>query len=285
MENYFAAKHRLFEGAGGPAPKFAVINADDAWAQRIVTAAATERWTYGLSPGAAFRATEIESDFDGVRFTIEHSRGRTRIASGLCGLINVYNLTAAFAAGISLGLDADAAAAGLAACRAVPGRFERVDMGQPFLVVVDYAHTEDALKNLIAAARALRPRRVITVFGCGGDRDKLKRPRMGETAAALSDFVVVTSDNPRSENPLEIVNDILVGLRRHDTPHEVEPDRRSAIRLAIGRATAGDIVLIAGKGHETYQVLADRTVPFDDREVAREVLAEFGYGGPGGGGA
>jgi len=156
-------------------------------------------------------------------------------------------------------------------------------MGQPFLVVVDYAHTEDALKNLIEAARALSPRRVITVFGCGGDRDKLKRPRMGETAAALSDFVVVTSDNPRSENPLEIVNDILVGLRRHDTPHEVEPDRRAAIRLAIGRASAGDIVLIAGKGHETYQVLADRTIAFDDRETAREVLAEFGYPEPRGG--
>jgi UDP-N-acetylmuramoyl-L-alanyl-D-glutamate--2,6-diaminopimelate ligase len=153
-------------------------------------------------------------------------------------------------------------------------------MGQPFLVVVDYAHTEDALQNLIQAARALGPKRVITVFGCGGDRDKLKRPRMGETAAALSDLVVVTSDNPRSENPLEIINDILVGLRRRDTPHEVEPDRREAIRLAIGRAAAGDIVLIAGKGHETYQVLADRTIAFDDRAVAREVLAEYGYGGP-----
>jgi len=285
MENYFAAKQRLFEGAGGPAPRFAVINADDEWAQRLVTAAGSERWTYGLSRGAAFRATGIESDFRGVRFTVEHSRGRTRIASPLCGLINVYNLTAAFAAGISLGLDPDAAAAGLAACRAVPGRFERVDMGQPFLVVVDYAHTEDALKNLIEAARALRPRRVITVFGCGGDRDKLKRPRMGAVAAALSDYVVVTSDNPRSESPLDIINDILVGLRRHDTPHEVEPDRRSAIRLAIGRAAAGDIVLIAGKGHETYQVLAEGTVPFDDREVAREVLAEFGYRGGSGDGA
>ena len=283
MEAYFAAKQRLFEGAGGPAPKFAILNADDAWSEKIVTAPETERWTYGCGPGAAFRATHIDAGFHGLRFDIEHPGGRARVESPLCGLINVHNLTAAFAAGVSLGLDAGAAAAGLAACRAVPGRFERVDCGQPFLVVVDYAHTEDALKNLIEAARALKPRRVITVFGCGGDRDKLKRPRMGDTAAALSDFVVVTSDNPRSENPLEIINDILVGLRRRDTPHEVEPDRRSAIRLALGRASAGDIVLIAGKGHETYQVLADRTIAFDDRAVAREVLAEYGYAAPAGG--
>jgi UDP-N-acetylmuramoyl-L-alanyl-D-glutamate--2,6-diaminopimelate ligase len=283
MEAYFAAKHRLFEGAGGPAPRFAVVNEDDPWTERIVTAPQTERWSYGLGARARFRAVDIEAGFHGVRFTIEHPGGRTRIESPMCGLISVYNLTAAFAAGLSLGLEPEAAASGLAACRAVPGRFERIDMGQPFLVVVDYAHTEDALQNLIQAARALGPKRVITVFGCGGDRDKLKRPRMGETAAALSDLVVVTSDNPRSENPLEIINDILVGLRRRDTPHEVEPDRREAIRLAIGRAAAGDIVLIAGKGHETYQVLADRTIAFDDRAVAREVLAEYGYGGPRGG--
>lgn len=285
MEAYFAAKHRLFEGAGGPPPRYAVLNADDPWTERIVTAPLTERWTYGVNEQARFRAVEIETGFHGVRFTIAHPGGRTGIESPMCGLINVYNLTAAFAAGVSLGLEPEAAAAGLAACHAVPGRFERVDMGQPFLVVVDYAHTEDALQNLIEAARALGPRRIITVFGCGGDRDKLKRPRMGETAAALSDFVVVTSDNPRSENPLEIINDILVGLRRRDTPHEVEPDRREAIRLAIGRAAAGDIVLIAGKGHETYQVLADRTIAFDDRAVAREVLAEYGYDGPRGGAA
>jgi UDP-N-acetylmuramoyl-L-alanyl-D-glutamate--2,6-diaminopimelate ligase len=285
MEAYFAAKHRLFEGAGGPPPRYAVLNADDPWTERIVTDPQTERWTYGVNEQAQFRAVEIETGFHGVRFAIAHPGGRTRIESPMCGLINVYNLTAAFAAGVSLGLEPEAAAAGLAACHAVPGRFERVDMGQPFLVVVDYAHTEDALQNLIEAARALGPRRIITVFGCGGDRDKLKRPRMGETAAALSDFVVVTSDNPRSENPLEIINDILVGLRRRDTPHEVEPDRREAIRLAIGRAAAGDIVLIAGKGHETYQVLADRTIAFDDRAAAREVLAEYGYDGPRGGAA
>lgn len=278
MEDYFAAKHRLFEGAGGPPPAFAILNADDAWARKIETAPSTARWSYGLGPDADFRAENIDAGFHGVRFDIRHPQGRCRIESPLCGLFNVYNLAAAFAAGISLGLEPEAAAAGLSALRAVPGRFERVDMGQPFLVIVDYAHTDDALRNLIESARALSPRRVITVFGCGGDRDKLKRPRMGETAAALSDLVIVTSDNPRSENPLDIINDILVGVRRHDTPHQVEPDRETAIRLAIEAAAAGDIVLIAGKGHENYQVLAGRTIAFDDREVARRILESFGYG-------
>lgn len=277
MEDYFAAKRRLFEGAGGPPPAFAILNADDPWSQRIETAPSTVRWTYGLAAHSDFRAENIDAGFGGLRFDIRHPRGRSRIESPLCGLFNVYNLAAAFAAGVALGLEPEAAAAGVSALRAVPGRFERVDAGQPFLVIVDYAHTDDALRNLIESARALSPRRVITVFGCGGDRDKLKRPRMGETAASLSDLVVVTSDNPRSENPLDIINDILVGLRRHDTPHHVEPDREKAIRLAIGAAAPGDIVLIAGKGHEPYQVLADRTIDFDDREVARRVLESFGY--------
>jgi UDP-N-acetylmuramoyl-L-alanyl-D-glutamate--2,6-diaminopimelate ligase len=170
-------------------------------------------------------------------------------------------------------------ARGIEACRAVPGRFERVESGQPFLVVVDYAHTDDALRNLIQAARGLTRGRVITLFGCGGDRDRTKRPLMGMAAAELSDFVVLTSDNPRSEDPLDIINDALVGLRRFDTPHVAEPDRAKAIRRAIEEAAAGDVVLIAGKGHETYQVLKDRTIEFDDRETARRVLVSFGYGG------
>lgn len=285
MEDYFAAKHRLFEGAGGPPPAFAILNADDPWARKIQTEPSTVRWSYGLEPRADFRAENIDAGFHGLRFDIRHPQGRCRIESPLCGRFNVYNLTAAFAAGVSLGLEPEAAAAGLSALRAVPGRFERVDAGQPFLVIVDYAHTEDALRNLIESARALSPRRVITVFGCGGDRDKLKRPRMGETAAALSDLVIVTSDNPRSENPLDIIRDILVGVRRHDTPHRVEPDRETAIRLAVESAAAGDVVLIAGKGHENYQVLADRTIAFDDREVARRILESRGYGPAGEGAA
>jgi UDP-N-acetylmuramoyl-L-alanyl-D-glutamate--2,6-diaminopimelate ligase len=154
-----------------------------------------------------------------------------------------------------------------------------VSCGQPFLVVVDYAHTDDALRNVIRVARSLTQGKVITVFGCGGDRDRSKRPLMGMAAAELSDFVVLTSDNPRSEEPLAIMNDALVGLRRFDTEHVAEPDRRRAIRLAIERAHPGDLVLLAGKGHETYQILKDQTIHFDDRETAREILRSFGYEG------
>jgi UDP-N-acetylmuramoyl-L-alanyl-D-glutamate--2,6-diaminopimelate ligase len=159
----------------------------------------------------------------------------------------------------------------------VPGRFDRVEEGQPFMVVVDYAHTDDALRNVIAAARGLKPKRIITLFGCGGDRDRAKRPLMGMAAAEASDYVVLTSDNPRSEDPLAIINDALVGLRRFDTPYSAEPDRERAIRKAIQEAQSGDVVILAGKGHETYQVLKDGPVPFDDREVATRVLRSFGY--------
>jgi UDP-N-acetylmuramoyl-L-alanyl-D-glutamate--2,6-diaminopimelate ligase len=166
---------------------------------------------------------------------------------------------------------------GIAALEAVPGRFERVRAGQPFLVVVDYAHTDDALRNTIAIARGLTKKRVITVFGCGGDRDRAKRPLMGMAAAEGSDFVVLTSDNPRSEDPLDIINDALVGIRRLDTPHVIDPDRERGILLGLEKAQAGDVVIIAGKGHETYQVLRDRTIEFDDRKAARDALRQLGY--------
>ncbi len=166
---------------------------------------------------------------------------------------------------------------GIEACHGVPGRFERVDEGQPFAVVVDYSHTDDALRNAIAVARTLDAKRVITLFGCGGDRDRTKRPLMGQVAGELSDLVILTSDNPRSEDPLQIMNDALVGLRRTDTKFIVEPDRAIAIRKAIEDARPGDVVLLAGKGHETYQIFSDRTIHFDDREVAREALRAFGY--------
>ncbi len=195
----------------------------------------------------------------------------------MVGLINVYNILAACCAGLACGLDAEAIVAGVDECRAVPGRFERVDEGQPFTVVVDYAHTDDALRNVIRAARDLSPRRLITLFGCGGDRDRTKRPLMGAAAAELSDFVVLTSDNPRSENPLTIMNDAMVGLTRFDTKFVAEPDRETAIRKALEEAGPGDLVLIAGKGHETYQILNDRTIAFDDREVVARILRGFGY--------
>lgn len=279
MEEYFAAKRRLFEGAGGPPPRFAVLNADDAWAARIPLTAGTRAIRFGLGEGASVRASAIVADFEGLRFRIEDGRGVHEVVSPLPGRMNVYNILAAWAAGLACDLPVEAMLAGVRACRRVPGRFEKVEAGQPFLVVVDYAHTDAALRNVIAAARELGPRRVLTLFGCGGDRDRAKRPLMGEAAGSLSDFVVLTSDNPRSEDPLAIIEEALAGLRGRRAAWRVEPDRARAIRLILAEAGPGDIVIIAGKGHETYQVLRDRVIPFDDREVARAALRELGYGG------
>jgi UDP-N-acetylmuramoyl-L-alanyl-D-glutamate--2,6-diaminopimelate ligase len=189
----------------------------------------------------------------------------------------VYNLLAAVGCSIAMGIDMEMIREGIRNLRSVPGRFERVECGQPFAVVVDYAHTDDALRNVITTARALTKHRVITVFGCGGERDRTKRPLMGEVAGRLSDFTILTSDNPRSEDPLRIIADTVVGLQRTTDRYAVEPDRGNAIRRALEEAREGDIVLLAGKGHETYQVLSDRTVHFDDREVAREILSGLGY--------
>ena len=276
MDDYFAAKRLLFEGAGAPPPRFAVLNRDDQYAGQIANAGGETLW-YGLGATATVRATDISATMQGLRFTVEYGAARFPVESPLMGRINVYNILAACAAGFSFGLDPGTIARGIADCRSVPGRFERVDEGQPFAVVVDYAHTDDALRNTIAIARELTPNRVITVFGCGGDRDRSKRPLMGQAAGEKSDFVVLTSDNPRSEDPLDIMNDALVGLRRYDTPHVIEPDRATAIKRALEQAQPGDVVIIAGKGHETYQVLKDQTIPFDDREVARQLLHSFGY--------
>ena len=276
MDDYFAAKRALFEGAGAPPPPFAVLNRDDEYAVQIPAASRTTLW-YGLGAEATVKATDISSTTQGLQFNVEYGTTRFPVASPLMGRINVYNILAACAAGFSFGLDPQAIAKGIADCRSVPGRFERVDERQPFAVVVDYAHTDDALRNTIAIARELTPNRVITLFGCGGDRDRSKRPLMGQAAGEKSDFVVLTSDNPRSEDPLDIMNDALVGLRRYDTPHVIEPDRSTAIQRALEQAQPGDVVIIAGKGHETYQVLKDQTIPFDDREVARQLLRSFGY--------
>ncbi len=277
MEDYFASKQLLFTGSGGPPPRWAVVNQDDEYARQLQTGDVTQVLTYGIA-GGDVRAERIKSGFDELRFELAHPGGRFEIVSKLVGTINVYNILAACAAGLTHGLSPEVIADGVSECRAVPGRFERVEAGQPFLVIVDYAHTDDALKNTIAVARALKPRRVITVFGCGGDRDRAKRPLMGKAAAKGSDFVVLTSDNPRSEDPLSIMNDALVGVRKFDTPHAVEPDREKAIRAAIEEARPGDIVLLCGKGHEPYQEIAGVKHPFDDREVALRILHTFGYG-------
>lgn len=280
MEEYANAKRLLFRPEGAPAPQWSVLNQGDAAAQDMVNEESHVVW-YGLSDDAPLRAENIRTGFEGLRFDLCYEGARQAMESALAGRINVLNILAAAGAALSYGIDLKTIAKGVAACRAVPGRFERIDCGQRFLVVVDYAHTDDALRNLIQVAREMihvtKGGRVITLFGCGGDRDRAKRPLMGMAAGELSDFVVLTSDNPRSEDPLDIINDALVGLRRFDTPHVAEPDRAKAIRRALEEARAGDVVLIAGKGHEPYQVLKDRTIHFDDRETAREILESLGY--------
>ncbi len=284
MEEYFAAKQRLFTGAGAPPPRYAVINRDDEWGRKLRSGVASkgpnspEVLWYGLGSDSMVRARHIHSGLNGLRFDVGFDKVRFEVRSPLIGKINVYNILAACCVGMTFQFQPEVIARGIEACAGVPGRFERVDEGQQFAVVVDYSHTPDALRNAISVAHTLNAKRVITLFGCGGDRDRAKRPLMGQTAGELSDVVILTSDNPRSEDPLQIMNDALVGLRRTDTRTIVEPDRAAAIRKAIEEAHAGDVVILAGKGHETYQIFHDRTIHFDDREVAREALRAFGFG-------
>jgi UDP-N-acetylmuramoyl-L-alanyl-D-glutamate--2,6-diaminopimelate ligase len=278
FDEYFAAKRRLFQGTGEEAPLVGVVNTDDEYGPRLV-GLAQRTITYGLTARAQVTTKKFALNASGLDFTAETPTGKIEVHSRLVGRINVYNILAAIATGVALDLPRTAIEAGIAALDAVPGRFERIDLGQPFTVIVDYAHTDDALRNLLSTAQELdSSARIITLFGCGGERDRSKRPLMGEVAGRMSDLVVLTSDNPRGEDPLLIINDALVGLQRTSAKVLVEPDRRRAIEIAIERALPGDIVLLAGKGHETTQVLKGRTVPFDDREVARDMLRQRGFG-------
>jgi UDP-N-acetylmuramoyl-L-alanyl-D-glutamate--2,6-diaminopimelate ligase len=256
-----------------------VINRDDEYGQKL-SGLATRTLTYGLEPGADITTRKPAFSLSGLEFVAETPSGKIEIRSKLVGRPNVYNILAAIGAGVALDLPKEVIATGIAQLSAVPGRFEIIDVGQPFLVVVDYAHTDDALRNLLGTAKELNmDGRIITLFGCGGDRDRTKRPLMGEAAGQTSDVVVLTSDNPRSEDPLLIINDVIVGVQRTKAKLIVEPDRQKAIEVALDEARSGDIVLLAGKGHETYQVLRDRTIALDDREVARAVLRRHGFGG------
>lgn len=284
MDEYFASKRILFEGCGTDAPRVAVLNAEDAYGRALVQiskAKGSKVMTYGLTK-ADFCAEKVQITGRGTRFEAITPDGAIPIWSPLIGRVNVYNILAAAAAAYARNCTGQSIARGIAGLARVPGRFERVDCGQPFAVVVDYAHTDDALKNLTALAREFVSQtgssgRVITLFGCGGDRDRAKRPLMGEAAGRGSDFVVLTSDNPRSEDPLAIINDAAVGLQRAGAKYTIEPDRKTAITIAVGRANAGDVVLLAGKGHEKVQVTRAGPIPFDDVEVARDVLSQAGY--------
>ncbi|HZO60982.1 MAG TPA: UDP-N-acetylmuramoyl-L-alanyl-D-glutamate--2,6-diaminopimelate ligase [Solirubrobacterales bacterium] len=283
LDAYFAAKRRLFMPESGPAPGAAVVNADDDWgaqlAQDVRDAGSAPVATFGVDSDADFRATHVDYDAAGATFEC-HARGASvPVRLPLPGLFNVYNALAAIAAGHALGVAPHAAAEALATAQRVPGRFEPVDEGQAFSVLVDYAHTPDSLENVLASARGLLDDgRLIVVFGAGGDRDRDKRPLMGAAARRLADHLVVTSDNPRSEDPDSIIAAIVAGANAETPPDEsaameVESDRRTAIERALVLAQPGDIVVIAGKGHEQGQEFeGGRKLPFDDREVARDAL-------------
>jgi len=282
FEDYFAAKRRLFEGTGSGAPDVAIVNTDDPYGKRL-GGLARHTVTYGLE-GAELTAKKFQLTFSGLSFTALTPNGKVRVESRLVGRINVYNILAAIGAAQALGLSNEAIETGIRGLESVSGRFQRIDLGQKFFVVVDYAHTDDALENLIRTARELNPKgRIITLFGCGGGKDRTKRPVMGEVAGRLSDLTILSNDNPKTEDPLKIISDIVVGLQKTNGKYLIEPDREKAIGLAMDEARAGDIVLLAGKGHENYQILADRTLEFDDREQARAALLQRGYDRPPGG--
>ena len=284
MEDYFHAKRVLFEGCGTDPPRAVVANRDDEFGVQLAEFSrkrSSAVLTYGWN-GGDFHAEKAEITPRGTRFDMVTPRERLAIFSPLIGRVNVYNILAAAAACAARGCPAEAITQGVASLSHVPGRFQRVDCGQPFTVVVDYAHTDDALRNLTALAREFVSRgggtaRVIALFGCGGDRDRAKRPLMGEAAGRGSDFVVLTSDNPRSEDPRAVINDALVGLQKTGAKYAVEVDRRKGIALAMAEARPGDIVLLAGKGHEKVQVTREGTHPFDDVEVATEILRAAGF--------
>lgn len=276
MENYFDAKLRLFNGATGSRPGLSVINVDDEAGARLardLDGAGMRVTTYGIDAKADVWADEIEVSLAGVRFTLHSPAGDRRIISPLIGRPHVYNILTATASGLELDYTLDQMVAGFAVSTGAPGRFERVLHNGDFTVVVDYAHTDDALINTLRSARAITPGRIITVFGCGGDRDNSKRAPMGAAAGEYSDVVILTSDNPRTEDPLKILDEAEVGLKDFTTPYRKIADRRAAIYEAIAGARTGDLVVIAGKGHEDYQIIGKETFHFDDREVAREALA------------
>jgi len=279
LEEYVQAKLKLFrtigtayDGFPKPGEKFAVANADDALARRFVEAASVPVITYGLTSPADLSARDVSVRADGVSFILEGDVGRVQANLSLTGRFNVYNALAALAVGLGEGIELDAAVAALETVSSVPGRFQLVEEGQPFAVVVDYAHTPDGLDNILRTARELTSGRVVVVFGAGGDRDRTKRPVMGEIAHRLADYCVVTSDNPRTEDPEAIIRDVVDGMQQGPRNYETLVDREAAIFRAIGLARTGDTVIIAGKGHETYQQFGDRTIEFDDRDVARRAI-------------
>lgn len=273
MEEYKNCKLKLFKQIPVADDTFCIINADDAYADDFINTASKLAYTYGINQSADVKAVNLKTGLKGTKFKVNYSGGSFDINIQLIGLFSVYNALAAIAFALREGIAPAVIKAALQKIKGVPGRFEQVDAGQDFTVIVDYAHTPDGLENILATAKQLVEKRLITVFGCGGDRDKTKRPLMGEIAARYSDFTVVTSDNPRSEEPQAIINDITPGVEKvAGARYAIIVDRREAIRHAVNLARKGDMVIIAGKGHETYQLVKGQVLDFDDRIVATEYL-------------
>ena len=282
FENYLAAKCKLFEQVSAPNQvkdnKGAVINIDDSYGYRVMKKTTAPTITYSTLGKGTLNASDVHMSTKNSQYTVNYKGESYPVSMNTTGLFNVYNTLAAIGACLQEGISMEAIDTALKTFNSVPGRFELIEEGQDFAVVVDYAHTPDGLQNILETAKAIKENRIIIVFGCGGDRDATKRPIMGRIAAEYGDKIYVTSDNPRTEDPVQIVKDVEVGVKealREGTPYEVIVDRREAINHAIHDAKAGDIVIIAGKGHENYQILKNETIHFDDREEARKALKEI----------
>jgi UDP-N-acetylmuramoyl-L-alanyl-D-glutamate--2,6-diaminopimelate ligase len=276
LEEYFGAKRRLFEGDEFGPRRTAVINFDDVFGRRLIEETSQPSRSFGIEEKADVSARGVKVSARGNRFELVFAEESIPVATMLQGRFNVYNCLAAATVAFELGADNDSIVAGLAGLAGVPGRFENIDCGQHFTALVDYAHTPDGIRNVLEACREVTPGRVIIVVGCGGDRDRSKRPLMGRVGTELSDLCVITSDNPRSEDPEAIIEMILEGVRGEFPAerYEVVVDRREAIKKALSEARPGDLVVVAGKGHESGQIFADRVIAFDDRQVVRECLRE-----------
>lgn len=273
MENYRDAKAKLFALAAEDNESFCIINADDPYGEYFKNLSLSSCYTYGMKNDADVRASDLSIDLKGSSFSLHHQKQSLNINIKLVGLFSVYNVLAAIALGLAQGISLNTIKSALEKIEGVAGRFEKVECGQDFTVIVDYAHTPDGLENILQTARQIAKHRLISVFGCGGDRDRGKRPLMGEIAARYSDFCIVTSDNPRSEEPEAIIAEIVPGLDKVEgSRYAIITDRREAIHHAIQLAKSGDLLIIAGKGHETYQLVKDRVLEFDDRKVAAEYL-------------
>jgi UDP-N-acetylmuramyl-tripeptide synthetase len=275
MESYFLSKKLLFSAENGNRIETAVVNTDDPYGLRLESEINCPVVSFGFNKDAKIHVKDFNSRVDGTDLTIQTPAGDISYRLHLVGRPNIYNVMAATGIALSLDISLDAVCRGIEGLEGVPGRVERVDAGQDFTVVVDYAHSPDSLENLLNTVSQLPHERVITVFGCGGDRDRTKRPIMGEIAVRMSDFVFATSDNPRSEDPTAILKETETGMHRGPAPYKIVPDRREAIKSAVSMARKGDVVVIAGKGHEDYQILRDRTIPFDDRKLAGELIREL----------